>query len=91
MRYKGGLIQNRLICLDNGVWAPPRNSDHPFCEIIQCPRPRNIIHGRLISQVKIVVHYFFLPASFYNINDILMLPFFYLFSQSEPITIRPWN
>ena len=87
MRSKSGLIQNRLICLDNGVWAPPRNSDHPFCEIIQCARPRNIVHGRLISQV-IIQDYFFYPPPDYNIDDILML-LFYLFSQSEPITIRP--
>ena len=34
-------------------------------------------------------------AVFYNINDSLMICknvfFFYLFSQSEPIIIRPWN
>ena len=98
MRSKGGLIQNRLICLDNGVWAPPRNSDHPFCEIIQCPRPRNIIHGRLISQVMIYVQIYQLPtyfsldnhfeiAVFYNINDILMIcknvfSFIYLANQN---------
>ena len=98
MRSKSGLIQNRLICLDNGVWAPPRNSDHPFCEIIQCPRPRNIIHGRLISQVMIYVKISISAATlfsqenhleiavFYNINDSLMIcknVFFFIYLANQ--------
>ena len=52
LRRKRGRLQNRLVCLDNGVWAPPRKFDYPYCEIIQCTRPKNILHGRLLPQVR---------------------------------------
>ena len=56
LRRKRGRLQNRLVCLDNGVWAPPRKFDYPYCEIIQCTRPKNILHGRLLPQVRKYYH-----------------------------------